>query len=87
MKLTRIMNLKEQIQNTDNLNLLRDELLKEFDWIIHVVKELLEKDVKNLEQDVQELRKTTIGDKKTLEIIGHLVMDFSVLRQDLETEI
>lgn len=81
------MDLRDQIKKTENLNLLRDELLKEFDWIIHVVRELLEKDVEKLERDVQELKQTPIGDKKTLEIIGHLVMDFSVLRHDLETEI
>jgi hypothetical protein len=61
--------------------------LKEIDRIIHFIKEELEKDVQTLEKDVQELRKTTVNDQHTLEIIGHLIMDFGELRKDLETEI
>ena len=87
MNLTQLETLRNQIQNVDNLTSLRKELLKEFDKIIRFIKNQLEKDVQNLEQDVQELRKTPVEDRKTLEIIGHLVTDFSELRKDLETEI
>jgi hypothetical protein len=87
MNLTQLERLKKQIQRTDNINPLKEELLIEFDRIIHFIKNQLEKDVQTLEKDVEELQKTSINDKHTQEIIGHVIMDFSELRKDLETEI
>lgn len=87
MNLKHLDQLRNQIASTENLNSLRQELLVEFDRIIHFIQNQLEKDVQVLEKDLQELKNAPLKDEKTLEIIGHLIMDFGDLRKDLETEI
>lgn len=87
MNLNHLEQLRNQIASTENLNSLRQELIVEFDRVIHFIQDQLEKDVKVLEKDLQELKNTPLKDRKTLEIIGHLITDFGDLRKDLETEI
>lgn len=87
MNLSHLQSLRDRIALTADLNSLRNELIEEFERIVHFLKDQVEKDVRHLELDVLELKKTTVKSKKALEIIGHLVMDFGELRKDLETEI
>lgn len=87
MNLKHLDQLRNQIASTENLNSLRQELLVEFDRIIHFIKVQLEKDVEVLGKDLQALKNAPLKDPKALEIIGHLIMDFGDLRKDLETEI
>lgn len=85
--LSRIQTLKRKIQNAQDITLLRKEIIEEFERIIVFIKSHLEKDVQNLGKDLEELQKSSVNDPKTLQIIGHLVTDFSELHKDLETEI
>ncbi len=87
MNLAHIESLKALIFKTSDLNSLRAEILKEFDHVIHFLKDRLEKDVHHLAKEVQELQRTPLENPKIREIIGHIVMDFGELRKDLETEI
>lgn len=85
--LSRLETLKRKIQSAKEISSLRNEILEEFEKIIIFVKGHLEKDVQTLGKDLEELQKSSVSDPRTLQIIGHLVTDFSELHKDLETEI
>lgn len=87
MNLAHLESLKNLVIKTDDLDSLRGQIIKEFDHIIHFMRDQIQKDISHLEQDVQELRQTPLEAPKAREIVGHLVMDFGELRKDLETEI
>lgn len=87
MNLSHLVNLKKKLLASRDLNPMRQEITEEFDRVIHFIQDQLEKDVKNIEQDVENLSHSSAPDASTREIIGHLIMDFSELRKDLETEI
>lgn len=87
MNLSRLIDLKKRLLVSGDLNPLKQEIIQEFEKIIHFIQNQIEKDVKNIERDVEDLSQTRVPDGKAQEIIGHLIMDFSELRKDLETEI
>ena len=66
MNLENIKNLKKNIDKEKDLNILRNDIKKEFDRIIRFLETNLEEDFRHLEADIHELENITIDDRDDL---------------------